>query len=370
MSDRRSDAIDADSQAAIDADWQAAIDAAGETLRCHGIIRVPCDSAGWVDSGIEVNVGETVTLLSTGSARVSEDPDISMAANLFLWWQIGPAGQIAKFPARTDTFTAQWAGNLRLVAHFPGAWLDESGGLDPDWPRTAASGAFTVLILIWKDAVDNGLARFAAFDKTLLGLAEHARILTPIHPPHGWHPLWRVGATEVYRETSTGSGFPRIVCRCADDAGIIRFPAEIALDETTRLSWRWRVTELPSKVAEDQVPTHDYLSIAVEFDNGLDLTYMWSAALPVGSVFRCPLPWWMKRETHQVVRSGRADQGRWLDEEQPVLADYVRAIGGAIPARITGIWLIAVAAFQRGRGQCEYQAIGLSGAGGRLQIGP
>ena len=28
--------------------------------------------------------------------------------------------------------------------------------------------------------------------------------------------------------------------------------------------------------------THDYLSIAVEFDNGQDLTSLWSSALPVG----------------------------------------------------------------------------------------
>jgi hypothetical protein len=43
-------------------------------------------------------------------------------------------------------------------------------------------------------------------------------------------------------------------------------------------------------VAEDTLPTHDYLSVAVEFENGQDLSYFWSAALPPESNFRCPIP--------------------------------------------------------------------------------
>lgn len=39
---------------------------------------------------------------------------------------------------------------------------------------------------------------------------------------------------------------------------------------------------LPSEVREDTLTTHDYMSIAVEFDNGQDITCYWSAELPVG----------------------------------------------------------------------------------------
>jgi hypothetical protein len=48
--------------------------------------------------------------------------------------------------------------------------------------------------------------------------------------------------------------------------------------------------ELMSKVREDNLITHDYLSIAVEFDTGQDITYYWSSELPVGAGFRCPIP--------------------------------------------------------------------------------
>ena len=126
---------------------------------------------------------------------------------------------------------------------------------------------------------------------------------------------------------------------------------------------------MPSKRREDTLPTHDYLSIAVEFENGRDLTYMWSAALPEGKVFQCPLPWWDKRETHQVVRSDLAKLGVWLEEEQSVLNDYERAIGGVLPKRITGIWLIAVSVFQKGRGTCSFARIRLKSATGEVLSG-
>ena len=115
---------------------------------------------------------------------------------------------------------------------------------------------------------------------------------------------------------------------------------------------------------------NDYLSIAVEFDNGQDLTYLWSATLPVGTSFRCPFPWWNERETHHVIRSGPAGLGRWQEETQPLLADYERAIGGPPPSRIVAVWLISVAILQRGRGECEYRKIELRGGSGNVFIGP
>ena len=140
----------------------------------------------------------------------------------------------------------------------------------------------------------------------------------------------------------------------------------------TRLRWRWRVDALPSAVAEDSLPTHDYLSIAVEFDNGLDLTYMWSASLSVGTVFPCPLPNWDQRETHAVVRSGTAELGQWLDEERDVHADYTAMIapGASAPAptRIVRVWLIAVSLFQKGEGACRFAAIHLHNARGAIDI--
>jgi hypothetical protein len=298
------------------------------------VIEVPADSPGWVDTGVTVEAGRTVTLEATGTASPAGGPEsLVFRPHLFLCYRISPDGTFDKLAAPTTTFVAGHTGRLELVANFPGAWLDRRGELDnAAWPRPAAVGSYTVRI-----RVDDG---------------------DPAPPPAlpaGWEPVWRIGATTVYRDQGDA-----IHCRAERDGGLIVRPVDVPLTEATRLRWDWRVTALPARAAEDTLLTHDYLSIAVEFDNGLDLTYMWSAALPVGTSFACPLPWWNAHETHQVVRSGTADLGRWLSEEQSVLADYTRAIDGPPPRRIVGIWLIAVAVFSDGLGECEYRAIDLS----------
>jgi len=76
-------------------------------------------------------------------------------------------------------------------------------------------------------------------------------------------------------------------------------------------------------LAEDTLPSHDYVSIAAEFDDGQDLTYYWSAALPEGHVLPMPDPHLASRETHVVVRSGR-DGLALAREERDLHADYRR----------------------------------------------
>lgn len=82
---------------------------------------------------------------------------------------------------------------------------------------------------------------------------------------------------------------------------------DLAWTPDTRIEWSWKVDELPSKLREDTTPTHDYLSLTVEFDDGLDLSYCWSVSLPPATFFACPLENWKHKETHLVVRSGRCE---------------------------------------------------------------
>jgi hypothetical protein len=127
---------------------------------------------------------------------------------------------------------------------------------------------------------------------------------------------------------------------------------------------------LPSTVGEDTLATHDYLSMAIEFDNGQDMTYLWSSSLPVGAAFRCPMPWWDKHETHIVRRTGTNELGSWINESQPILEDYKKAVALPLPSRIVGIWLIGVSPLQRRVGECEYRSIQLKGKMGTIWIGP
>jgi DUF3047 family protein len=133
------------------------------------------------------------------------------------------------------------------------------------------------------------------------------------------------------------------------------------------VAWRWKVDRLPSGAAEDTLLCHDYLSLALEFENGRDLSWYWSARLPPETHFACPIPQWTPRETHLVVRSGAAGLGAWQSERRDVYADYRRAIGEP-PRRIVAAWLIANSLFQHGSGSAEFADIHLQGAGRRLDV--
>ena len=125
--------------------------------------------------------------------------------------------------------------------------------------------------------------------------------------------------------------------------------------------------EHPSQVAEDSHLTHDYISIATEFDNGRDLTWIWSSTLPVESWFDCPVKAWSTRETHYVVRSGLNDAARWCEQQRAVYSD-VQCAMGAPPTRIVAVWLICVASFQHGTARASFESIELDDGVDRLRV--
>ncbi len=143
----------------------------------------------------------------------------------------------------------------------------------------------------------------------------------------------------VARSSSTTSATAPFPSSRRKNAGILQRPVNLELKPQTKLSWRWIVEELPSLLPEDQLTSHDYLSIAAEYDDGQDLTYFWSRNLPVGKAFRCPIPRWTPLESHMVVRSGLADLGKWVSDERDLYEDYKTHIGGS--ARLSGERLAA-----------------------------
>ena len=126
------------------------------------------------------------------------------------------------------------------------------------------------------------------------------------------------------------------------------------------MRWRWRMDRLPAKRAEDTLLTHDYMSVAVEFDDGRDLSYHWSVALPSETSYRCPLPHWRAREWHLVVRSGSAGLGEWHAEERVIARDRAGAIGGMTPREVVRVWLIVTCASGGGEARGSYADIELT----------
>lgn len=342
---------------------ERAVAALGErVLRCD-FVGVPARREPWLDAGVALEAGRAVTLLGAGRIYLSRAFDVGFGPGLGLWYRVGD-GEIGKIVGSASTFTAERSGRLSLTCKPPGEFADRRGSFEAEPPRGELAGAYDVAVLQWRGDTGAALAAAAQLDAPLFGPALR-RLREPLLPPPGWHYLWRLGASEVFASDAADGA---LCCHVRSEASILQFPLRRALTRESRLRWSWRVDELPSRLPEHVQPTHDYLSIAVEFDDGRDLTYLWSAALPVGTIFQCPLPWWDQRETHQVVRSGAEGLGTWADEERPLLADCERALAGPAPREIVGVWLIAVSAFQGGEGRCRYRGIALEDAGGRAVV--
>jgi hypothetical protein len=265
-------------------------------------------------------------------------------------------GPVQESARDSFTFTADRDGEIELASAFPGE-LSVDGTIATDRiPYRTMTGNIQAVVVRWRTTDDPqaALQGVADCDRSGLCAAEAARLAKPPQPPEGWehHPLLR--PADTYAATERG-----IATQVRGAVDIIRHPIDVPLTPSLRLRWSWRIDELPSNLPEDTTLTHDYLSVAVQFDDGRDLTWHWSCALPPGFSYRCPLDHWRRRETHIVVRSGSADLGRWIDEERPVLADHRAAIGGREPARITGVWLISCNFLQGNTGRGEFARIEL-----------
>jgi hypothetical protein len=126
--------------------------------------------------------------------------------------------------------------------------------------------------------------------------------------------------------------------------------------------------QLPARRAEDTLLTHDYMSVAVEFDDGRDLSYYWSVALPKETSYRCPLPHWRTREWHLVVRSGSEGLGEWHQEERALALDRAKAIGGTTPREVVRVWLIVTCASIGGEARGSYADIELVDRDSTIQV--
>lgn len=329
--------------------------------------RLPANIPPWTDTGLKLQPGERVSLLAWGEVEWAPGSGLRAGPGQHLWARVGEE-EIFNLPRASVTRQAEGGGALRL-AIYQGEWADRRGGLATGTDAYALQrGEIEVAVLRWRGDPAEGLDALcaAAPDDALLA-DERRRLRAPVSPPPGWEYLWFLGEREIFWPEDG-----RLRVSCDAEVGILQTRAGIALDERTRLDWRWCVQELPSAVGEDSVPTHDYVSIAVEFGNGLDLTYYWSAALAPETCFGCPLPTWAARETHLVVRSGPEGLGEWHAESRGLLEDYRRAIGrrttGSAPERVVGVWLIAVSLFQRGRARADFSDIALVRGDERIEV--
>lgn len=341
----------------------------GYQIKSFHFVNLSSEVVPWVDTGIDLDPGDEVSSFAIGRVYLSKALNLWSSPAFQFWYRLGESGKIKRGARDTNSFKSDSGERLYVAGINPGSWSDDKGGISvPASVYKKGMGRVSLALVVWKSDADSGLqqlesAKVSSSSKVIsLVKAERQRLTDQIPEPEGWSYLWELGQGEMY-QLRESAGQTCMHCHTNKDVGILRKDVVFDLTPKTRLGWEWKVDELPSIYAEDTVPTHDYLSIAVEFENGRDLTYYWSAKLPVETHYHCPLPNWKHRETHLVVRTGEKELGQWLAEDRNVYDDYIKAIGssvgGEIPTKIVRVWFIVVSIFQNRQGRCEYRQIKL-----------
>ncbi|WBK02549.1 DUF3047 domain-containing protein (plasmid) [Methylocystis parvus OBBP] len=325
-------------------------------LAAYHLFEINGPDLPWIDLGLEAAKGQQVTFLLTGRMWIARQFDLWFPPGLVFHARTRGKRPIYSPGTDTGTMTAAHDGPLEM-ARAAAQFSNEDGKLwTPQDEYRKQEATIIGVALVWKGDAATGLASLAAQgDVDGLVAAEIARLKRGRKLPEGWSNYFSLGGgAEVFSRAENGD----IVCESVGLASIIERPLSLPFSAGPKLGWRWKIDELPSAVAEDQAPFHDYLSIGVKFEDGQDLTYIWSAALPTGKVFRCPLAGWSQIETHMIVDSGPKGLGSWRTFQRDIAADYAAHIGGPATG-ISHIWLLAVTPFQRRRGACRYADIGV-----------
>ncbi|WP_434360926.1 DUF3047 domain-containing protein [Parasalinivibrio latis] len=328
------------------------IDSSGVDIeRVETFELVPADRPWQKNLGL-IAKGQHVTFLLNGKWWMSKEAGLWVEPGLAFFAKVGNS-PIYNPMRNTGTYTAPEGGMLS-IARGTGDFTNEQGELFPTMETyLAEEGHIEGVAIFWKGEALDGLYRISSQGDAGGVLASEINRLNEAKSlPPGWHNHYLFGDGGIFTQPESG----HICCNTHKNVGILQYPMSLPLKEQTKLHWKWTAEKLPSDVAEDALITHDYLSIAVEFDDGQDITYMWSSELPIGKVFRCPIPMWNPIETHVVQRNDPALIGKELTEERDLFADYHAHIGG--PAQnITRIWLIANTVFMRQNGRCCYRDI-------------
>jgi hypothetical protein len=338
-------------------------------VRDHTWLTLPATRPPWIPVGMHLDPGDEVSYFVEGRVYVNEFLDIYVNPAVQLWCKIGELGEVFRGTRNSHSFIAREAGEVLFGNYFPNDWSDMQGKRkQSDDVYKEVSGELRILVIRWSTTAVTGLTALEASGdfEGRLG-AELGRIGQGDTTPPGWNYLWHLGPAEIYRAQTNDHSQACIHCHTQADVGILQRDVDMPLDADTEISWRWCIDQLPSTLREDSVPSHDYLSLAVEFDNGRDITYYWSSTLPVDTGYDCPLPNWQGVEYHVVVRSGQVGLGQWQDERRNLYADYLNYMGEP-PARITRVWLIANSIFQRGEGRCDYAGIEMHGTEGSIAV--
>lgn len=160
-------------------------------------------------------------------------------------------------------------------------------------------------------------------------------------------------ALQIYRVRSeNGNHFLRAYA----DKQAVQIALEHVFDpnEQRRLTWRWRVHQLPVGSNERNPDKHDAAAqVYVFFDNQYwprIIKYIWSATLPVNLRFTNPL---YGRGRIIVLQKGLSERDKWHEEAVNFYEDY-KTFFAAEPSKVQGIGILTSSDATKGVASADY----------------
>ena len=325
-------------------------------------VQLKSSHEGWINTGLKAAKGDKILVSTQGSLDIGLEAP--MEGRQLIWIRFGNDGDVFQLTFNDEIVTANDNGALQVAfLNPPNVVLgNRQGKLNSSYdmlPEAALDFTISAKKLDGFQLEQTTLAPNFARAK------RNARLVKSL--PAGFDHLWYLGATNIFASKKTSKG-PGVHIQTNDDGGIIKKKLDIPLTETTEIDFSWLYRKLPATAPETTVPTHDYMSIAIEFDNGQDITWYWSHSLTPETFYRCPLAGWDKVETHIVVQSGQDGLGEWHDHKRNIYSDYSTSVGGEMPKKIVGVWFIGNSMFGRRGADAEFANISVQDGNTRIDI--
>jgi hypothetical protein len=170
---------------------------------------------------------------------------------------------------------------------------------------------------------------FQAQTSQLAFIVLNAGSLGPGRLPPNWQVKVNHGKPEF--GVCTDSEGPCLHLRSAKASFALQRDVEVDPSQMPYLTWRWKVTQLPTGGDFRHASTDDQAAqVLVAFSDRRVLTYLWDTTAPKGSAASSSdIP--LVHIFAVVCESGAEQANRWVSENRNVAADYQRAYGKPAP---------------------------------------
>ena len=325
-------------------------------------VQLKSSHEGWINTGLEAAKGDKILVSAEGSLDIGLKAP--MDSRHLIWVRFGDNGEVFQLTFNDEIINANDNGVLHVAfLNPPNVVLgNRKGKLNSSYkmiPETDLDFKISAAKL------NGSQLDKTAFAQSLAKAERNAELAKSL--PAGFDHLWYLGASNIFASKQTSRG-PGVFIKTNDDGGIIKKKLDIPLTKTTEIDFSWLYRKLPAIAPETTLPTHDYMSIAIEFDNGQDITWYWSHSLAPETFYRCPLAGWDKVETHIVVQSGQDGLGEWHQHKRNIYTDYSTSVGGEMPKKIVGVWFIGNSIFGRRGADAEFANISVQDGNTQINI--